>query len=115
MEWAIAVIVIVVLGVAALAASGGMGGMSKEPIRDTYRQVLPDTPLGPEDIESLRFGVTLRGYAMGQVDEILNRLAHEIADRDAKIAELSGTAIELRGGVPELNGAVDGPESERLR
>ncbi len=89
MEWFIAVIAVAALGVAAMAAAGGMGQMSREPVYDTYRQDLPDRPLASEDIRRLRFGVTLRGYAMGQVDDVLARLAVEIAARDARIAELT--------------------------
>jgi DivIVA domain-containing protein len=89
MEWFIAVIAVAALGVAAMAAAGGMGQMSREPVYDTYRQDLPDRPLGSEDIRELRFGIALRGYAMGQVDDVLDRLAAEIAVRDARIAELT--------------------------
>ena len=63
--------------------------MSKDPVHDTYRQDLPDRPLDPEDIRQLRFGVTLRGYAMAQVDDVLERLAREIAEKDATIAALT--------------------------
>jgi DivIVA domain-containing protein len=92
MEWFIAVVAVAALGVAAMAAAGGMGQMSKNPVHDTYRQDLPDRPLGPGDIRELRFGVTLRGYAMGQVDDVLERLAREIAEKDATIAALTATA-----------------------
>ena len=92
MEWFIAVVAVAALGVAAMAAAGGMGQMSKDPVQDTYRQDLPDRPLGAEDIRQLRFGVTLRGYAMGQVDDVLERLAREIAEKDATIAALTTTA-----------------------
>jgi DivIVA domain-containing protein len=89
MEWFIAVVAVAALGVAAMAAAGGMGEMSRDPVHDTYRQDLPDRPLGPEDISKLRFGIALRGYAMGQVDDVLDRLAREIAERDATIAALT--------------------------
>jgi DivIVA domain-containing protein len=92
MEWFIAVIAVAALGVAAMAAAGGMGQMSREPVYDTYRQDLPDRPLGAEDIRRLRFGIALRGYAMSQVDDVLDRLAAEIAARDARIAELTTDA-----------------------
>ena len=92
MEWFIAVIAVAALGVAAMAAAGGMGQMSSEPVHDTYRQDLPERPLTAEDIRSLRFGVTLRGYAMAQVDDVLERLGQEIADRDAEIAALRAAA-----------------------
>jgi DivIVA domain-containing protein len=92
MEWFIAVIAVAALGVAAMAAAGGMGQMSKDPVHDTYRQDLPERPLGPDDIRHLRFGVTLRGYAMAQVDDVLERLAREIAEKDAAIAALTAVA-----------------------
>jgi DivIVA domain-containing protein len=101
MEWFIAVVVVAILGVAAMAAAGGVGAMSKDPVRDTYRQDLPaDRPLGADDIRTLKFGITLRGYAMSQVDDVLDRLGREIAQRDAQIAELGGGAHRLGTGPP---------------
>jgi DivIVA domain-containing protein len=101
MEWFIAVVVVAILGVAAVAAAGGIGEMAKDPVRDTYRQDLPtDRSLTAADIQSLRFGITLRGYSMGQVDDVLDRLTREIADRDATIRELTaadGSAQEVGG------------------
>jgi DivIVA domain-containing protein len=89
MEWFIAVVAIAALGVAAMVAAGGVGEMSSEPVYDTYRQQLPSSPLGAEDIRQVRFGLALRGYAMNQVDDLLERLAREVADRDTRIAELT--------------------------
>src|SRR6478736_6206150 len=89
MEWFIAVVIVAALGVAAVAAAGGLGGMAKEPVRDVYRQDLPDDrQLVAADINGLRFGTALRGYAMDQVDDILDRLGREIAERDELIARL---------------------------
>ncbi len=91
MEWFIAVVIVAALGVAAVAAAGGLGGMAKEPVRDVYRQDLPDDRrLAAADINGLRFGTALRGYAMDQVDDILDRLSREIAERDDLIARLRG-------------------------
>lgn len=85
-----AVVAVAALGVAAMAAAGGVGEMSSEPVYDVYRQSLPEGPLRAEDIREARFGVALRGYAMDQVDDLLERLAREVAERDARIAELTG-------------------------
>lgn len=104
-EWFIAVLAILVLGGAAIAAAGGMGEMSRDPVRDTYRQDLPDRPLTASDLDGLRFGVTLRGYSMAQVDEILDRLGNEIAQRDARIAELNGSVRPEAAAAPELGSA----------
>ena len=97
MEWAIALLVIAVLGVAAAIAAGGVGEMKSDPVRDTYRQDLPDRPLTAADVQELRFGIALRGYAMDQVDDVLARLSHEIAERDALIAELTAPNPDHRG------------------
>lgn len=90
MEWWIALIVVAALGVAAAAAVGGMGEMTKDPVRDVYRQDLPTRPLDADDLDTIRFGITLRGYAMGQVDDLLDRVSAELAERDALIAEITG-------------------------
>lgn len=105
MEWFIAVMAVAALGVAAMAAAGGMGQMSKEPVYDTYRPELPDTPLSSSDLGALKFGVTIRGYAMGQVDDVLQRLATEIESRDVLIAELTAD----RGAVDAQAPAVAAP------
>ena len=112
MEWFIAAIAVAALGVAAMAAAGGMGQMSAQPVHDTYRQDLPDRPLTAEDIRSLRFGVTLRGYAMAQVDDVLERLGREIGERDAEIAvlraELDGRPRRAVPGPPAEYGRAEG-------
>lgn len=81
---------VVVVGAVTLAVVGG-----------GERAVLPDVPperlvdpLPPDravrraDVEELRFPLTVRGYRMADVDEALGRLAAELAERDAHIAEL---------------------------
>ena len=109
MEWIIAVVAVAALGIAAVAAAGGVGEMSTDPVEDVYRQQLPEGPLSAEDVRGARFGTALRGYAMGQVDELLERLAAEIAERDARIAALTGEqpAVEAWAGIP---GVEPGPE-----
>jgi DivIVA domain-containing protein len=88
-EWFIAVVVVAALGVAAVAAAGRLGQMNAEPIRDVYRQDLPENrPLTAADLEAVQFAVTFRGYAMAQVDDLLERLGREAAERDRLIDEL---------------------------
>lgn len=110
MEWFIAVIAVAALGVAAMAAAGGMGQMTTDPVHDTYRQDLPGRLLTGEDIGRLRFGVTLRGYAMGQVDDVLERLSREIAERDAEIAVLRAAADD-----GPRRAVVSGPTDDTTR
>jgi DivIVA domain-containing protein len=88
MEWYIAAIAVVALGVAAVVAAGGGGSMAQDPVRDTYAMALPDGRLDGPGVRRLRFGVALRGYAMDQVDTLLDRLAADLEARDTRIAEL---------------------------
>lgn len=75
--------------------------MSAEPTRDVFRQDLPvDRDLTGDDLRRLRFGVTLRGYAMGQVDDVLDRLSGELAERDRRIAGLEAVLAERGIAVP---------------
>jgi DivIVA domain-containing protein len=79
---------IVVITVVALLAVGRLGELPEtEP--DRAPVALPDDrPLHREDVDSVRFAVGVRGYRMDEVDDVLDRLAVEVAERDARIAEL---------------------------
>ena len=79
---------IVVITVVALLAVGRLGELPEtEP--DRAPVALPeDRPLHREDVDSVRFAVGVRGYRMDEVDDVLDRLAVEVAERDARIAEL---------------------------
>jgi DivIVA domain-containing protein len=89
-EWFIAVVIVAALGVAAVVAAGRLGQMNAEPIRDVYRQDLPaDRMLLADDLEHVQFALTFRGYAMAQVDDLLERLGREIGERDARLRELT--------------------------
>jgi DivIVA domain-containing protein len=88
MEWFIAAVAVVALGVAAVVAAGGGGSMAQDPVRDTYAMTVSEDPLDGDDVRGLRFGVALRGYAMDQVDAVLDRLAAELDARDARVAEV---------------------------
>ncbi|MBD7995296.1 DivIVA domain-containing protein [Arthrobacter sp. Sa2CUA1] len=49
--------------------------------------LLPERPVAA-DVADLRFSVALRGYRMDEVDEVLERLAAALLERDAALAEL---------------------------
>ncbi len=51
---------------------------------------LPERMVYPGDLDGLRFTVAARGYRMGQVDAVIDRLGHELGERDRRIAELEG-------------------------
>ncbi|MGW9403095.1 DivIVA domain-containing protein [Arthrobacter sp. NPDC055585] len=49
--------------------------------------LLPENP-GAADIADLKFSVALRGYRMDEVDEVLQKLASALLERDAALAQL---------------------------
>lgn len=72
---------------------------------------LPETrPVGRADVDALRLPVAVRGYRMADVDHALGRLGAELAERDARIAELesalAGAQATAVGG-PDL---IEPPE-----
>jgi DivIVA domain-containing protein len=77
-----------IIAVGALLAAGRLGELPEaEP--DRAPLALPDDrPLGRDDVDSVRFAVGLRGYRMDEVDDVLDRLAAEVSERDATIRHL---------------------------
>lgn len=57
---------------------------------DAADVLLPEGPVRPEDVAAVRFSLAPRGYRMSEVDEVLERLAAELADRDRRLARLEG-------------------------
>ncbi|MFC8714370.1 MULTISPECIES: DivIVA domain-containing protein [unclassified Streptomyces] len=85
----------VVVAAVTLAVVGGGGtGPLPEAVPDRLHDPLPeDRPVGPADVEQLRLPLAVRGYRMADVDDALDRLGAEIAERDARIADLE-SALE---------------------
>ncbi|AXG82842.1 DivIVA domain-containing protein [Streptomyces paludis] len=87
--------VIVVAAVTLAVVGGGDSEVLPDVPPERLVDPLPVTrPVGRADIEALRLPVAVRGYRMADVDEVLGRLGAELAERDARIAELSA---ELAG------------------
>jgi len=79
---------ILVIAVVALLAVGRLGELP-ETVPDRAPLALPDDrAMGREDVDGVRFAVGLRGYRMDEVDDVLDRLAAEVDQRDARISEL---------------------------
>ena len=75
-------------GAASRAATSPPNGLGLvEPVAGLPPVLLPDAPEA-EDVDAVRFGLGLRGYRMDQVDEVLDRLAAAIQERDATIRSL---------------------------
>lgn len=82
MEIVIVVIAVAILGLAALVGTGRFGQMQTEPVRDTFQPPVPEGPLGATDLMQFRFGITPLGYDRFQVDQLVARLALQLADRE---------------------------------
>jgi DivIVA domain-containing protein len=75
---------------------------------------LPASDITSEDVRALKFQLVLRGYRMSEVDWVLNRLAGEVDELRARIAELE-RALDERPGArhPVATAAAEhnhGPE-----
>ncbi|QKV92723.1 DivIVA domain-containing protein [Streptomyces sp. NA02950] len=104
-------LVVVVGGVTLAVVGGGQGGTLSEAPPDRLDDRLPaDRPLGRADVEALRLPMTLRGYRMADVDDALGRLGAELAERDARIAELEQALAGARGAVHGGPAPLTGPE-----
>ncbi|MCW2622938.1 MAG: hypothetical protein JWL64_2540 [Frankiales bacterium] len=58
---------------------------------------LPALGLGPADLTGVRFGMTLRGYRMSEVDEVLDRAAEALAlerERSHRLDQELGRALD---------------------
>jgi DivIVA domain-containing protein len=68
-----------------------------EPTPNLPPVLLPDRP-APSDIARIRFSLGLRGYRMDQVEEVLDRLAAALAERDALIEALQDRNQDRNAG-----------------
>ena len=82
MMWVFAVLIVLAMGGVALLAAG-----RGEPMAPAYDDrpdaVVPtDRPIAARDLRTVRFSLALRGYRMSEVDALLQRLAHELEQRE---------------------------------
>nr|WSZ98317.1 DivIVA domain-containing protein [Streptomyces sp. NBC_00857] len=81
--------VVVVAAVTLAVVGGGDRALLPETTPEQLVDPLPATrPVGRADVDALRLPVGMRGYRMADVDDVLSRLGAELAERDARIAEL---------------------------
>ncbi|GAA3642098.1 DivIVA domain-containing protein [Streptomyces fenghuangensis] len=124
MFWFLLIALVVVVAAVALAVVGGgdgpgrtaTGGLADALPDRTEAWLPPDRPLNRSDLEALRLPQAVRGYRMEEVDDVLDRLGAELAERDARIAELeaslAGTQAAALGG-PGMFGEPGGGPGDR--
>jgi DivIVA domain-containing protein len=88
--WFLLIAMVVVIAAVTLVVVGGSdsAALPEAPPEQLVDPLPLDRPVGRADVEALRLPVGLRGYRMADVDEALGRLGAELAERDARIAEL---------------------------
>ncbi|MEU6478270.1 DivIVA domain-containing protein [Streptomyces sp. NPDC047017] len=103
---------VVVAAVTLAVVGGGEGaGPLPEAAPERLRDPLPpDRPVRPADVEELRFPLAVRGYRMADVDDALGRLGAELAEREARIADLETALAGARDA--ETRVRLTKPEAE---
>ncbi|MCF2538736.1 DivIVA domain-containing protein [Streptomyces sp. FB2] len=106
----------VVVAAVTLAVVGG--GEGDGPLPEAAPERLsdplpPDRPVGRADVEGLRFPLAARGYRMADVDDALSRLGAELAERDARIADLESALAGARA--PRDQVSMEKPDQEDQR
>ncbi|MFE7628083.1 hypothetical protein [Streptomyces sp. NPDC057509] len=107
MFWFLLLAMVVVVAAVTLAVvGGGRSAILQDVAPEQLTDPLPAArPVGRADAEALRLPVAARGYRMADVDDALGRLGAELAERDARIAELEAAlagAQATRPGRPDL-------------
>jgi DivIVA domain-containing protein len=86
---------------AVFAVTVGHGGSMTQFQPDWPGRPLPDDrAVRAADVTAARFSLAFRGYRMAEVDDALDRLAAEIAERDYAIEQLTGRPFEPRQPAP---------------
>ncbi|MEJ5915074.1 DivIVA domain-containing protein [Pseudokineococcus sp. 1T1Z-3] len=108
MTLALLLVAVVVVGGAVAVGLGRLAGGLEEPTTSRPLRALPDRRLSADDIDRVRFSLGLRGYRMDEVDAALDRVRDEVAERDARLAELEAQVRAARPAEPPWSEAGDG-------
>ncbi|MDK1476258.1 DivIVA domain-containing protein [Streptomyces sp. 549] len=88
------------------AAEGGLHDAEPDRVTDPLPE---DRPVGRGDVDALRLPLALRGYRMAEVDDVLDRLGAELAERDARIAELESALAGAQAAAMGRGDLFDAP------
>ncbi|SDK93064.1 DivIVA domain-containing protein [Streptomyces indicus] len=109
MFWFLLIALVVVVAAVTLAVLGGSedGVLSEAPPQYLVDPLPADRPLGRADVEALRLPTAVRGYRMAEVDDALSRLGAELAERDARIADLERSLAGVQATAASGPGLFD--------
>ncbi|MBD3548410.1 MULTISPECIES: DivIVA domain-containing protein [Streptomyces] len=113
--WFLLLTMVVVVTAVTLAVVGGGGSAVLQDVPpERLTDPLPAArPVGRADIDALRLPMALRGYRMADVDDALARLGAELAERDARIAELESTLAGDRAAAVTAGTELFEPPGDR--
>ncbi|GGP93536.1 DivIVA domain-containing protein [Streptomyces griseomycini] len=104
---------VVVAAVTLAVVGGGESGPLPEAAPERLLDSLPpDRPVNRADVEGLRFPLAARGYRMADVDDALGRLGAELAERDARIADLESALAGARAAAAHVSMSKPAPREE---
>lgn len=82
------ILALVVVVTTVLVAAGRWGDVPAWPADRRAADLPPDRPVTSADLMALRLPQAMRGYRMADVDDVLDRLAAELDDRDRRLSAL---------------------------
>ena len=104
MVWVLAALAVVVIGLAAVAGSGRFGEFPGT-TGDRPNLILPERVLTAADVDGVRFAVVSHGYAMDQVDHLLDRLVAQMR-QPPEIGQPIRVSTEPEPGIMEANSSA---------
>lgn len=110
MVWVMLVVAVVVAALTVAAVAGRVDGSMGEPTSTLSHVPLPPEQVTESALGALRFDTGLRGYRMSQVDDVIDRLRRELADRDDQLAMLRAIVTPPDTSPPEPSDPPDPPE-----
>ncbi|MET9384068.1 DivIVA domain-containing protein [Streptomyces sp. NPDC002928] len=105
-------VVVAAVTLAVVGGGEGTGPLPEAAPERLHDPLPPERPVSRADIDSLRFPLAPRGYRMADVDDALNRLGAELAERDARITDLESA---LAGAQAASRVSMDKPAEEDHR
>ncbi|MGN6087931.1 MAG: DivIVA domain-containing protein [Actinomycetales bacterium] len=105
--------VLVVVAIAVVAAGYGDGLAEVTP--DHNGAILPERSMRRADVDALHLSLAVRGYRTDEVDDVLDRLALELEERDRRIADLEQRLRESPPAASDVETREQGSDADDVR